>query len=137
DDVLFIGEWSCDNIKCLVSILECFHRVFGLKINYHKSNLFGIGVPINEVSHAALVTGCNAMQTPFYYLGLPIDCNMSIVKNWDPIVDKFSRRLSKWKSSMLSIGGRATLISSVLGSIGTYYLSLFPIPTTVNKKLDL
>nr|GEV15418.1 RNA-directed DNA polymerase, eukaryota, reverse transcriptase zinc-binding domain protein [Tanacetum cinerariifolium] len=94
------------------------------------------GVPINEVSHAALVTGCNAMQTPFYNLGLPIDCNMSIVKSWDPIVDKFSRRLSKWKSSMLSIGGRATLISSVLGSIGTYYLSLFPIPTTVNKNLE-
>nr|GEX52683.1 RNA-directed DNA polymerase, eukaryota, reverse transcriptase zinc-binding domain protein [Tanacetum cinerariifolium] len=45
-------------------------------------------------------------------------------------------RLSKWKSSMLSIGGRATLISSVLGYIGTYYLSLFPILTTVNKKLE-
>ncbi|GJS98578.1 RNA-directed DNA polymerase, eukaryota, reverse transcriptase zinc-binding domain protein [Tanacetum coccineum] len=136
DDVLFIGEWSRDNIKCLVSILECFHRVSGLKINYRKSNLFGVGVPSIEVSQAALITGCNAMQTPFSYLGLPIDCNMANVKNWDPIVDKFSKRLSKWKSSMLSIGGRATLISSVLGSIGTYYLSLFPMPSTVNKKLE-
>ncbi|GJR88022.1 RNA-directed DNA polymerase, eukaryota, reverse transcriptase zinc-binding domain protein [Tanacetum coccineum] len=130
------AEWSRDNIKCLVSILECFHRVSGLKINYRKSNLFGVGVPSIEVSQAALITGCNAMQTPFSYLGLPIDCNMANVKNWDPIVDKFSKRLSKWKSSMLSIGGRATLISSVLGSIGTYYLSLFPMPSTVNKKLE-
>nr|GEV68627.1 RNA-directed DNA polymerase, eukaryota [Tanacetum cinerariifolium] len=70
------------------------------------------------------------------YRCLPIDCNMANVKNWDPIVDKFSKRLSKWKSSMLSIGGRATFISSVLGSIGTYYFSLFPIPITVSKKLE-
>ncbi|GJX53450.1 RNA-directed DNA polymerase, eukaryota, reverse transcriptase zinc-binding domain protein [Tanacetum coccineum] len=43
DDVLFIGDRSRDNIKCLVSILECFHRVSGLKINYRKSNLIGVG----------------------------------------------------------------------------------------------
>nr|GEW90854.1 RNA-directed DNA polymerase, eukaryota [Tanacetum cinerariifolium] len=110
---------------------ECFHRVSGLKINYHKSNLFGVGVPFDEVSRAALITGCNSIQTPFSYLGLPIDCNMANVKNWDPIVDKFFKRLSKWKSSMLSIIGRATLISSVLGSIGTYYFSMFPMPITV------
>ncbi|GKA00426.1 RNA-directed DNA polymerase, eukaryota, reverse transcriptase zinc-binding domain protein [Tanacetum coccineum] len=106
------------------------------KVTYNKSNLFVLGSSFEEVSRAALITGCNAMQTPFSYLGLPIDCNMANVKSWDPIVDKFSKRLSKWKSSMLSIGGRATLISSVLGSIGTYYLSLFPMPITVSKKLE-
>ncbi|GJW57203.1 RNA-directed DNA polymerase, eukaryota [Tanacetum coccineum] len=85
--------------------MECFHRVSGLKINYNKSNLYGVGVPFEEVSRAALITGCNAMQTPFSYLGLPIDCNMANVKSWDPIVDKFSKRLSKWKSlDLLSIG---------------------------------
>ncbi|GKA61897.1 RNA-directed DNA polymerase, eukaryota [Tanacetum coccineum] len=36
----------------------------------------------------------------------------------------------------ISIGGRATLISSVLGAIGTYYFSLFPMPLSVNKKLE-
>ncbi|GJZ74651.1 RNA-directed DNA polymerase, eukaryota, reverse transcriptase zinc-binding domain protein, partial [Tanacetum coccineum] len=129
-------EWSRANIKSLVSFLECFHRVSSLKINFHKSNLFGVGVPFEEVNLSGSITGCNAMQTPFSYLGLPIDCNMANVKSWDPIFDKFSKRLSKWKSSLLSIGGRSTLISSVLGSIGTYYLSLFPMPITVNKKLE-
>ncbi|GJU62813.1 RNA-directed DNA polymerase, eukaryota, reverse transcriptase zinc-binding domain protein [Tanacetum coccineum] len=104
DDALFIGEWSRANIKSLVSILDCLHRVSGLKINLHKSNLF--------------------------------DCNMANVRSWEPIFKKFSKRLSKWKSLLLSIRGRSTLISSVLGSIGTYYLSLFPMPITVNKKLE-
>ncbi|GJR92714.1 RNA-directed DNA polymerase, eukaryota, reverse transcriptase zinc-binding domain protein [Tanacetum coccineum] len=96
------AEWSRDNIKCLVSILECFHRVSGLKINYRKSNLFGVGVPSIEVSQAALIT----------------------------------EGYTKWKSSDAILGGRATLISSDFGSIGTYYLSLFPMPSTVNKKLE-
>ncbi|GJU78052.1 RNA-directed DNA polymerase, eukaryota [Tanacetum coccineum] len=112
DDALFIGDWSRNNIKSLVSILECFHQVSGLKINYHKSKLFGIGVPFDEVALLASCTGCNALESPFSYLGLPIDCNMALVKSWDPISDKFAKCLSKWKASLLSIGGRATLISS-------------------------
>ncbi|GKB47351.1 RNA-directed DNA polymerase, eukaryota, partial [Tanacetum coccineum] len=40
------------------------------------------------------------------------------------------------KASLLSIGGRATLISSVLGAIGTYFFLLFPMPLMVNKKLE-
>nr|GFB22998.1 RNA-directed DNA polymerase, eukaryota, reverse transcriptase zinc-binding domain protein [Tanacetum cinerariifolium] len=70
------------------------------------------------------------------FIGLHIDCNIALVKSWDPIYDKFSKRLSKWKASLLSIGGRATLITSVLGAIGTYFSSLFPMPLLVNKKLE-
>ncbi|GKB24004.1 RNA-directed DNA polymerase, eukaryota, reverse transcriptase zinc-binding domain protein, partial [Tanacetum coccineum] len=99
DDALFIGDWSRNNIKSLVSILECFHQVSGLKINYHKSKLFGIGVPFDEVALLASCTGCNALESPFSYLGLPIDCNMALVKSWDPISDKFAKCLSKWKAS--------------------------------------
>ncbi|GJZ73517.1 RNA-directed DNA polymerase, eukaryota [Tanacetum coccineum] len=136
DDALFIGEWSRANIKNMISILDCFHRVSGLKINFHKSNLVGIGVPFEEVNLFSQAIGCNAIHSSFMYLGLPVDCNMANTKSWDPILDKFSKRLSKWKASLFSIGGRTTLLSSVLGAIGTYYFSLFPMPAIVNKKLE-
>ncbi|GKC00993.1 hypothetical protein Tco_0987129 [Tanacetum coccineum] len=71
-----------------------------------------------EVELFASITGCNTLESPFSYLGLPIDCNMALVKSWDPIIDKFSKHLSKWKASLLSIGGRSNLIFSVLGAIG-------------------
>ncbi|GJY96332.1 RNA-directed DNA polymerase, eukaryota, reverse transcriptase zinc-binding domain protein [Tanacetum coccineum] len=91
DDALFIGEWSRNNIKSLVAILDCFHKVSGLKINYHKSKLFGVGVPFDEVSLLASITGCNALVSPFNYLGLPIDYNMALVeKLWEPFLMKFS-----------------------------------------------
>nr|GEV64276.1 RNA-directed DNA polymerase, eukaryota, reverse transcriptase zinc-binding domain protein [Tanacetum cinerariifolium] len=136
DDALFIGEWSRSNIVSLTSILDYFHRVSGLKINYHKPNLFGVGVPFDEVISMALITGCNVLSPPFNYLGLPIDCNMALVKSWDHIIGKFSKLITKWKASLLSIGGRTTLISSVLGALGMYFFSLFPMPISVNKKLE-
>ncbi|GJS68656.1 putative RNA-directed DNA polymerase, eukaryota, reverse transcriptase zinc-binding domain protein [Tanacetum coccineum] len=136
DDVLLLGEWSSVNISNLVNLLNCFYKVSGLKHNLHKSNLFGIGVDPSEVSNSALVTGCQAQCLPFSYLGLPIGSNMARVNSWVPIVNKFNNRLSRWKSSLLSIGGRSTLISSVLGSLEIYFLSIFPMPTQVNNSLE-
>ncbi|PWA72353.1 reverse transcriptase zinc-binding domain-containing protein [Artemisia annua] len=49
---------------------------------------------------------------------------------------KFKKRLANWKSIFTSIGGRLTLVNSVLKSLGIYYLSLFPIPVQVNKKIE-
>ncbi|GKA43833.1 RNA-directed DNA polymerase, eukaryota, reverse transcriptase zinc-binding domain protein [Tanacetum coccineum] len=61
---------------------------------------------------------------------------MSRVSTWQPVIDKFSKRLSKWRANCLSIGGRSILISAVLGSLPTYYLSLFRMPRTVCNKLE-
>ncbi|GKE52387.1 hypothetical protein Tco_1487543, partial [Tanacetum coccineum] len=41
------------------------------------------------------------------------------------VVKKVSNKLSFWKAKSLSVGGRLTLIKSVLGAIPTYYMSLF------------
>jgi len=46
------------------------------------------------------------------------------------------RRLASWKKLYLSKGGRVTLIYTTLSSIPSYYLSLFPIPVSVAKKLE-
>lgn len=80
--------------------------------------------------------GCKLEKFPFKYLGIPIGGNTSRVQTWDPIIDKCHKRLSSWKPNLLSIGGRHTLISFVLGSLGIYFLSLFRMPVTVNKKLE-
>ncbi|GKD77254.1 putative RNA-directed DNA polymerase, eukaryota, reverse transcriptase zinc-binding domain protein [Tanacetum coccineum] len=50
--------------------------------------------------------------------------------------DKFKSKLSKWKASLLSIGGRFTLIKSVLGSLGIYYLSIFKALESVINILE-
>lgn len=57
-------------------------------------------------------------------------------KNWNPIVDRFQAKLSKWKAKSLSFGGRLTLIKAVLGSLPTYYFSLFLAPNCVLDLLE-
>ncbi|PWA68342.1 RNA-directed DNA polymerase, eukaryota, Reverse transcriptase zinc-binding domain protein [Artemisia annua] len=65
--------------------------------------LFGIGISNVELYSIASSMGCLASHFPCIYLGLPIGANMSRCNNWKPLVDKFHKRLSKWKSKSLSI----------------------------------
>ena len=55
---------------------------------------------------------------------------------WDGILEKTERKLAKWKAQYLSMGVTLILINSVLDSLPTYVMSLFPIPTKVVKKLN-
>ncbi|GKE70212.1 hypothetical protein Tco_1528284 [Tanacetum coccineum] len=136
NDTLFIGQWSLANAKNLSSILTCFHLASGLKVNFNKSKLYGIGAHSNDLNLIASAIGCQPSQLPCTYLGLPIGSNMSRCSNWSPLIDRFKKRLSRWKSKTLSFGGRLTLIKSVLGSLGIYYFSTFKAPVTIINKLE-
>lgn len=46
-----------------------------------------------------------------------------------------TRKLATWKGSLLSLGGRATLIKASLSSLPMYYMSIFPTPIGVIDKL--
>lgn len=56
--------------------------------------------------------------------------------HWSPIVEKFKSKLSRWKASTLSFGGRLTLCKAVLGALGTYLFSLYKAPDKVLKELE-
>nr|GEV35942.1 hypothetical protein [Tanacetum cinerariifolium] len=106
----------------------------GLKINIHKSIIYGIGVSEDDVHLMASNTGCSAGSFPFTHLGLPIGSNMSLTASWKILVDKFSSKL--WKANLLSFGGCLTLIKVILGSLGIYYQSLFKAPEAILKSLE-
>nr|GEW40935.1 RNA-directed DNA polymerase, eukaryota, reverse transcriptase zinc-binding domain protein [Tanacetum cinerariifolium] len=61
---------------------------------------------------------------------------MSRVKEWNEDVDKVASRLSKWKMKTLSIGGRLTLLKSVLGSIPIFHMSIYRVPSRVLQQLE-
>nr|GEX23145.1 RNA-directed DNA polymerase, eukaryota [Tanacetum cinerariifolium] len=90
-----------------------------MSINIQKSHLLGIGIPDNCVAEAAKPIGCSIMKAPFKYLGILVGDNMSSIKAWDETISKMKKRLSRWKLNTLSVGGRLTLLKSVLGSTPT------------------
>lgn len=61
-----------------------------------------------------------------------IVCKRSI-GTWNGRVEKCTRRLTNWKSQYLSRGGRLTRINSILDTLPSYLMFIFPIPATVSR----
>ncbi|GJU52720.1 RNA-directed DNA polymerase, eukaryota [Tanacetum coccineum] len=136
DDAVFIGEWSHSNLKGIMNILRCFSLLSGMSINIQKSHLLGVGIPDNCVAEAAKSIGCLIMKAPFKYLGILVGDNMSSKKAWDETINKMKKRLSRWKLNTLSVGGRLTLLKSVLGSTPIYNMSIFKVPKSVLNYME-
>ena len=116
-------------------VVRLFHMASRLQINLHKSKVYGVGGRHTQVQSMATYTRCDVDMVPFTYLGA-IGKNMQRVVAWKSLLDRFHKRLCNWKAKMLSIGGRLTLVKSVLRSLGIYYMSLFKVIVAVQKKLE-
>ncbi|GJY45761.1 RNA-directed DNA polymerase, eukaryota, reverse transcriptase zinc-binding domain protein [Tanacetum coccineum] len=120
----------------LVRVLDYFFRASGLRINMCKSKIMGVNVEDGMVKNATSKLGCLVLKTPFTYLGTKVEGNMSRKQAWIEVVDKVLSRLSRWKMKLLSIGGRLTLLKSVLGSMPIFHMSIFKVPSSILKSLE-
>lgn len=68
EDVIFMGEWSRDNIINLIGILHYFYIVSGLQINLQKSNLFGVCVSQSVVDQFTYLTRCKVTRLSFLFI---------------------------------------------------------------------
>ncbi|MFS7889004.1 putative RNA-directed DNA polymerase [Helianthus anomalus] len=136
DDALIMGEWSRDNLQSTARILRVFYLCSGLRINLHKSNLFGVGTEDMEVDSMMEVLGCKRGAFPFVYLGIKVGAKMSRIANWNEVVEVIKNRLASWKAKNLSIGGRLILLKSVLENLPIYYLSLYKAPKAVIESME-
>nr|GFA38171.1 RNA-directed DNA polymerase, eukaryota [Tanacetum cinerariifolium] len=136
DDAVFIGEWSPSNLSGITHILHCFSLLSSLSINLKKSNLLGVGVCSEVVKAAAMNLGCLVMKTSFKYLGVLVGGNCATSQAWEDSIEKLKARLSNWKLKTLSVGGRLTLLKSVIGSTPIYNLSIYKAPKSVLHSME-
>ena len=83
----------------------------------------------------AAIIGCKPGSLSASFLGIPIGLNMKRISSWDSLIDRLLKKMAKWKMKTLSIGGRLTIINSILGNLGNYWCSLFPMPKAVAKVI--
>ena len=86
-----------------------------LKVNVSKSEMVPIG-EVNNVHALAEILGCKVGALPMTYLGMPLGAPHKSPSIWNPILEKFERKLAEWKKLYLSKNGRLTLLKSTISS---------------------
>jgi hypothetical protein len=106
-----------------------------MRINFVKSKLYGINVDNNLLEAGSSFLNCRSDTIPFKFLGIPVGSNPRRRETWKLVIEAMSNKLSTWTSRHLSIGGRITLINSVLTSMPLYFFSFYKAPSCVLKQL--
>jgi hypothetical protein len=135
DDTILVGEGNWDNLWTIKTILRSFEMVSGLKVNFFISKLYGINIEENFLRASSSFLHCDVESIPFRFLGIPVGANPRRRATWIPIIESMRNRLNTWKGRNLSIGGRVTLINSVLSSLPLYFFSIYKAPSCVIKEL--
>jgi hypothetical protein len=122
--------------KGLRLVLSAFKKLSGLKINFHKSELFYFGETRDRSREYVELFGCKEGEFPFRYLGIPMSPRRLSNKDWRVVDERFQKKISSWKGKILSSGGRLVLINSVLSILPMFMMSFFRIPKGILEKLD-
>jgi hypothetical protein len=136
DDTILFMEHDLEKAQNLKLILVAFEQLLGLKINFHKSELFCFGEAQDAATLYAELFGYGQGQFPIRYLGIPIHYRRLTIVEWKIVEERVLKHLSSWKGKLLSLGGRLILINSVLTNMVLYMISFFLLPKGVSNKLD-
>lgn len=136
DDTIILCNKDRVEMENIKRILGCFQLMLGLQINFGKSSLCGVKIPIAEVNDLANIMGCKVECLPMKYLGLPLGANPTSLKTWKPVIESMEKRLNIWRGRQNSTGGKLTLMNSALVTLPVYFLSLFKMPTSVAKIIE-
>lgn len=136
DDTMFVVEGSVENAEALKWMLKNFEVMSGLKVNFHKSYVYGLNMDENGLLEVAGLLRCRVGAFPLSYLGLRVGGRILGTDAWKNAEEKIMGRLIKWESLHLSMGGRVTVVKSILTSIPLYTLSHLRLPKRMEKKFQ-
>ncbi|XP_058775283.1 uncharacterized protein LOC131649540 [Vicia villosa] len=131
DDALIFAECNLANLWSLKAIFRGFEMMSGLRIKFHKSNLYGVNAGDWFMEAAASFLSCKVGSLPFKFLGVRVGYNPRKLSMWRDFILMFKKRLSFWKGSNLSMAGRVVLINSVINALPIYLLSFYKAPKKV------
>lgn len=100
-----------------VSAAQLFEATSGLKVNFNKSQVLVFSVAGDWLNMVVGVLHCKTGKVSFKYLGLRIGVDIGKKITWVLVLEKVRKRLLSWNNKHLSMGGRITLLKSVLLSL--------------------
>jgi hypothetical protein len=125
DAAIFINS-SRDEIVAVKDILHASGCALGMVTNLEKSSIHPIRCEDIDLDHVLQPFHGTRGNFPCRYLGLQLHTRPLWKIHIQPLNEKIGNRLAGWKGNLLNRAGRLTLVSSVLSSMPTYHLSVFP-----------
>lgn len=136
DDWLFMVEGNRENVEALRWLLINFEAVSGLSVNFDKSTAFGVNIEREKLEEMVEGWGCRVEKLPIPYLGIKVGERLGGVEGWKEVVEKVRRKLRRWDTRKLSMGGRITIVNSILSAMPLYNMSFLPMPKMVAKQIQ-
>jgi hypothetical protein len=119
-------------------ILFLFEQMYGLKINFDKSEVFCFGEANDVKNLYANIFTSPISNLHMKYLRVPIDSKkLNKCLCPPPTKEKVEKKHGLWKGRFLSLVGRLTLMNNVLTNVPLYMLSIYSAPKTVIRKIDI
>jgi hypothetical protein len=97
---------KAENLKL---VLCAFEKLSGLKINFHKSEVFLFGDAEDKVNEYVKLFGCKEGAMPFKYLGIPMSPRKLLNKDWASVEERFQKKACKLEGKGALIGRKIGL----------------------------
>jgi hypothetical protein len=136
DDTVLIIQNREGSIMNLKLILYWFERKSGIKINYHKSEVYVVGGDQKVKEEIAGKLNCKLGQFPMIYLGIPIHTKKLRQTDFVMVTEKVVKRTDPWERKLISSSGRLILVNSCLCSIPVYMMRFYHLIDGQHKEMD-
>ena len=94
DDTIIFIDHDLEQAKNLKLLLCAFKQLSGLKINFHKSEIFCYRVAKEMQDIYTNLFGCNAEEYSFRYLGIPMHHRKLLNSEWRKVEEHFEKKNS-------------------------------------------
>nr|XP_016511576.1 PREDICTED: uncharacterized protein LOC107828724 [Nicotiana tabacum] len=132
DDTIIFASAHPPSLSKIMAVLGNYEKISGQMINKDKSSYYMYSKVANGLFQAVgAITGFARGKFPFTYLGCPIFYTRRRKDYYEDLIKKVKAKLHSWKGKLLSFGGKATLISSVLQSMPVHMLSVLDPPNSI------
>ncbi|XP_039049729.1 uncharacterized protein LOC120190725 [Hibiscus syriacus] len=136
DDLLIFCKGNVDYVVGVLTTLDQFYDVFGLKLNPAKCEIFAAGIHPRIMENLKIITGFKIGNLPVHYLGIPLVTRKLTEKDCQALIDNIKLKLHHWSNRNLSYAGRLELIRSVLFNVSSYWCRQLVLPASILKKVD-
>ncbi|VVA15574.1 Hypothetical predicted protein, partial [Prunus dulcis] len=137
DDLILFGEASIQQAMVMKNSLEEFCELSGQQVNFEKSLLYiSANTKPDLVDQIEQTCGVTRSTDMGNYLGVPLVQGRVTKATYKGVLIKVQAKLSAWKSQLLSMAGRITLIQSVVSSIPLYTMQTAKLPQALCEDLD-